>query len=57
MDWLTAAKLAYDPRTGVIVASAYDKEHQGVMDCVVAPDIDMAWDLNDELNSLFGTDS
>jgi hypothetical protein len=59
VDRLTAAKLAYDPatRTGVIVVSAYDKEHQGVMYCVVAPDIDMAWDVNDELNSLFATDS
>jgi hypothetical protein len=41
----------------VIVVSAHDKEHQGVMYCVVAPDIDEAWDVNDQLNSLFATDS
>lgn len=54
-DAIADAGLAYDPvtRTGVIIVSDYDTARHGAIYCIVAPDVDEAWDVNAELGELF----
>jgi hypothetical protein len=54
-DAIASAGLAYDPatRTGVLIESGYDRTRLGAMYCIVAPDIDSGWDVNQKLGELF----
>jgi hypothetical protein len=55
LDALAAAGLAYDPatRAGVIIDGPPDSQRQGAMYSIVAPDIDSAWDVDQEVGDLF----
>ncbi|WP_441247700.1 peptide ligase PGM1-related protein [Kitasatospora sp. McL0602] len=52
---VAGAGLAYDPatRTGVLIVSGYDAVRQGATYCTVAPDLDEAWEVNQQLGELF----
>ncbi|MFE2104808.1 peptide ligase PGM1-related protein [Kitasatospora sp. NPDC059463] len=52
---VAGAGLAYDPatRTGVLIVSGYDGTRQGATYCTVAPDLDEAWEVNQQLGELF----
>lgn len=54
LDRLTAAGAAYDPvtRSGVVLSNPFDGRN-GVMYCVVAPDMDQAWAMDRELREVF----
>lgn len=55
VERLADAGLAYDPasRTGVLLSSAFNEDYQTVMHCVVARNVDDAWDLQGRLKPLF----
>jgi len=55
VDRIAGAGLAYDPatRTGVVLTSAFNSGDKSVMHIVVAPDIDTAYDLDEQLEPLF----
>lgn len=54
VDRLVAAGVAYDPatRSGVVLTNAFDNNN-GVMYCVVAPDMDQAWAVDRGLREVF----
>lgn len=54
-DAIADAGLAYNPatRTGVIIVSDYDTARHGAIYCIVAADVDDAWDINAKLGELF----
>ena len=53
---LEKSGLAYDPgtRMGVVLQHAYDRTYRAVMYCIVATDIDMAWQTDRQLKAVFG---
>jgi hypothetical protein len=55
LDTLSSAGLAYDPatRTGVLIECPHDSQRMGAMYSIVAPDIDSAWDVDQDLGGLF----
>jgi len=54
-DALVGSGLAYDQatRTGVIIVSGHNGLRHGANYCIVAPDIDAAWEIDQELGELF----
>jgi hypothetical protein len=55
IERLDGAGLSYDSaaRRGVVLTNAYDAVYQGVMYCIVAEDLDVAWAIDRALKPLF----
>ncbi|MFV2104385.1 peptide ligase PGM1-related protein [Micromonospora sp. LOL_024] len=58
LERVTAAGLAYDPatRAGVVFTNAFDNV-KGVMYCIVMPTVDEAWQVEQSLKPVFGSDA